>query len=107
MGMRPIDIIAISGKTQDAAQAQAASVRAHGNLQDQLAVQQSARSERASELVAGVTPEDRLELSTQGDGGTAGGGGDSTGSAPDPEGEALILEEGEPALSERHIDFLA
>lgn len=104
MGMRPIDIIAIVGKTHDAAQAVQANARSHGTMQDHIAARQAAKADLASEQVRESTGDDRLELSTE-ENGANGGGGDT--------GYHSMEEEAEDELDDRtlppehQIDFLA
>ncbi len=101
MGMRQMDLIGIMGKTQDAAQAQQVSNRSHAALQDHIAVRQAAQAEQASEHISATAPEDRLELSTEGDGGGYGGGGGGTRPGEDEEPAPA------PPAEEHQVDFLA
>ena len=104
MGMRPIDVIAIVGKTHDATLAVQQSSRAHGTMQDQIAGRQSAKADLASEQVSALAADDRLELSTGEYAGKGGGGGDTH----HREGEAPEDDLDDRALpTEHHVDFLA
>lgn len=104
MGMRPIDIIAIVGKTHDATHAMQASARAHDTTQDQIAVRQATLADRASEQVNATPDDDRLELSTDGSGGNGAGGGDTSEGSP---GEAEEELDDRIIPLEHQIDFLA
>lgn len=109
MGMRQIDIIGVVGKTQDATQATQGQARAHATQQDVIAAQQSARAEHAGEHVDAAAPEDRLELSTDTEGGGKGGGGGSAEQAESEASEPLVpeIEPDSAANPEHHVDFLA
>lgn len=105
MGMRPIDIIAIVGKTHDVAQALQASARAHGTSQDHIAVRQAAKADRASEQVSESAGDDRLELSTEENGANGGGGDGAHHHFDEDEADEELDDRTIPA--EHRIDFLA
>jgi hypothetical protein len=104
MGMRPIDMITIVGKTHDATMAAQANARAHTNTQDHIAVRQAALADLASEQVSGVAEDDRLELSSEGNGSNAGGGGHATFHQEDETEDEL---DDRTVPLEHRIDFLA
>ncbi|HEY3269361.1 MAG TPA: hypothetical protein VGM37_20810 [Armatimonadota bacterium] len=99
--MFPVHIVAAVNKTADATVAQQAVARAHLLAQEGLADRESARLERGREQVSASAPEDRLELSSEGEG--MGADGDDSGREPadeDDPNDAAPPDEG-------HINFLA
>jgi hypothetical protein len=103
--MRQIDIIAIVGKTHDASAALQSQARAHGAMQDHIAVRQAAKADRASEQVSATAEDDRLELSTEEYAGNGGGGGDTH--LQDDEEETDEELDDRTVPSDHCIDFLA
>jgi len=104
LGLRPIDIVSVIGKTQDHQQAQQTSQRQHVAQQQQLAVQQVAREELGHTQVSEVPTEDRLELQTEREG--AGYGGEYGADTPD-EANGEDDEDAAPGGTNSHIDFFA
>lgn len=103
MGMRPIDIIPIVGKTLDASQAQQNNTRGPSTTQEIFAVEESVQADISSEKVAAAEPEDQLELNANADGGGLGGGDSETKESEKNNSDS----EQENEIPPNHIDFLA
>jgi hypothetical protein len=105
MGMRQSDMIGIVGKTQDAVQAQHTNVKGPVIHQENLAIKEAQKADRASEQVIASAPDDRVDLSSKWQGGSGAGEEDESSKKSDPEDKPAVPEEISP--EEHHIDFLA